>query len=290
MPITATASAAPRTNYRTRLVSRDPDERAAARAEIEQKGKNADNDLLAELDFLAKSESNRMPWILLLTQIPNWLNLSRYRWGKILVLLLCMAVLALVVSVIHHRRRHPSGMRSPRLVLALLLAERNDLRAIGPLLEIVRFAPTPRPDADAERAAAELARLLARHRADPNASEFTAEFRKLTLTRVGALYPTGRRGRARQARAAAGSDFSEAQADLLASLIQVIGGWASDDAHALLTRIAEAPTGNKPNREFVRDAARAFLDPRPEESGPNVAAPSQYALRTVPVALPLRRN
>ena len=225
-------------------------------------------------------------------QESKWVHQRRVLWFFPLEILLAVGVFSLLRTVAEVQTILLVGMvgyltaratwqllegtvsrRSRLRTLALALARRNDLRSIGPLIDVWRpliAAGVAVRDDDVEH---ELNRLLPVFMAQ---NRLTLRSDKLSRLRrkVRRLAPV--RSRAH--------DLPDARADLLITLLQLFARTGGEENHAILERLARAHVSKTaPNRELIRDAAEVLL---------TVAAAPAEAPQTVvttPVMVPLRR-
>lgn len=246
----------PPTNYRARLASPDATLRTAVEQELAGLGPSTGDALLAEIDFVVEMRRGHLKLFyfaavmttIIYAPLIFALIAKEFTWKQ----LGSLGFLFFVWT----RQMEVKAYTSQCRTLALALARRDDLRAIGPLLELLpRHRPTSRrADADAERVTTELTRLLLLHRDAPGAPAFTEEFATLVHKRIAERYPTGRLRRPSTA------DFTDAEADLLATLVTVLAA------------------------RQERDAARAFVAPTRDAPPATVPGPQASSERATPAA------
>lgn len=231
--------------------------RAEARDELVKLGLVANDRLLAELEEVAKAQRSvglmSVSLFYLVMQLPDLL-FGTDKLPRLIMIIVGGGVLLPIMLTVFKR-----GHQQQR-VLAFTLAERDDLRVMAGLVEIVTFRSTPVWDAEEMRAASELMRLLGIHFAAPQQGTFTHEFYKLVRTKLSTLYPSPKRF-GLQPRASR-TDLTDEQADLIVTFIRLLAESEIEDDRMLLLRIATQPAIT-PNRQLVKEAAQAFITPAP---------------------------
>ncbi len=149
-----------------------------------------------------------------------------------------------------------------RQAIALELARRGDIRAVGPLLD--EWTPGVQGEESDEPTPATVEAVLARVLpVFVEQGSLPLDFHQMARVRnkLEELFAVSRLSRP----AFAPSDFSDRCADILITLIQILA--RSPDAHnlALVARIAAHP-GDLPNRILVRDAAHVCRDAADERA------------------------
>ena len=180
------------------------------------------------------------------------------------------------------------GQRQGLKIIALALARRNDLRAIGPLLEAwrpVSFWGRPLPDDDIEHELTRLLPLFLTQRSLDLRSYKKRHLRRKTSR----LFPQRQLLRPDASAAA----FSDARADAVVTVLQLLARSHAEPDRALLERISRR-TAAAPNDVFVRDAAAVCLERRSATTATGTTVPllpgvTMPAPAPTPVALVKRR-
>lgn len=155
-----------------------------------------------------------------------------------------------------------------RFVLAKELAKRDDARSVGALAELWSTGDPLMEHVPSPFLVAELTRLLTLHRK----GHFVEKPDRETRAQLAAGL-TRRIDAPLLHRRSSAADLPDAEADLLVSIVQLLGSAPSADEKQTLERVAAYVT-TAPNRAFVRDAARAVLASLAEEaSAASAAAP-----------------
>ena len=200
------------------------------------------------------------------------------------------AAIAILLRALWDIAADQVSQRQGLKIIALALARRNDLRAIGPLLEAwrpVSFWGRPLPDDDIEHELTRLLPLFLTQRSLDLRSYKKRHLRRKTSR----LFP--RRHLLRPA--APISAFSDARADAVVTVLQLLARSHAEPDHALLKRISRR-TAAAPNDVFVRDAAVVCLERRLTATASGTTVPllpvSPLTMPTpapAPVALVKRR-
>ena len=179
-------------------------------------------------------------------------------WYPVAITILLRAIWDIAADQVSRRERLK--------IIALALAKRNDLRAIGPLLEAWRpLSLTGRTlrDDDVEHELTRLLPLFLRQR-----SMDLRTYKKRHLRRkTGRLFPYRRLQRHVVPR----SDFTDGRADAVVTVLQLLSRSTAEHDRALLERVSRL-AARTPNDVFIRDAAAVCLQ-RPLSATP-VAVPN----------------
>ena len=244
------------------LTSRDPALRARAETTLYNLGPNAGDALFRAAEYTASSREN----IKIVVTGLSRLIVEAVIFGIIAACdskftLIWCAISAGTLLRIASRLAQTRLLRGSQLrAIGLALSKRDDLRAIGPLLDgwspLSAFA-LPRNDDLVEK---ELTRLLPRFLTQTTMD--LRSYRRRVLRRKGALLLTRR---VRGSRLVPRQAFSDTRTDLLVMLAQLLVRSGASADRALVEQMSRLTEGT-PNSDFVRDAARSCLQhPMPTE-------------------------
>ena len=251
------------------LSSRDPALRARAETELYRLGPNAGEALLhaAEQEtrpLLERNVSSRPIFPLLIMYFFGFPFVSGVVGPTDLVLLLLLLLyfpslflmfsLIALFKIVRHSRLE---------ALALALARRDDLRSVGPLVNVWR--PTavwqPRPAYARISTEEELTRLLPDFVSQTRLG-LRPEHLKVVRDKTTRLFP--RRLSGLRVRLVPRGEFTDTRADLLVTIIQLLTRTGDSKDRAVVERIARSVARTE-NQQLVREAAQVCLDvlPRP---------------------------
>lgn len=252
------------TNYGWRLASRNPVIRYEAKAELERLGEKCDGALRSELTHLTSGGSH--PSIVLIALMfvtycfityarlhpshPHHHAYSSDTW-PFLVLGYWLKFFVYLFGVV-------DGLRKRRALGGLLpiMATRNEPFATAPMLSLCLPASFWQPIKPDPALVAASTALIDRLQSSPNPVTLPGSCDKPIRAYLTAHY--AKRNRILNAIAKPRRDFSEPEADLLATLIRLIAGSSYAKDRELVMRIASARE-TLPNRQFVQEIATVFI-------------------------------